>query len=196
MANRRCLSLAGTILLLAFEVAAQNDTPLIDAVSVRYPETTQSLDHKFFANSTFRIVSEGKAETGIRLTRGQGGSKEADRSSTEVGLRGVYALDSQHAAADFLVTQTGGSSSNDDYLQVFKLEGGHPVVLYQLRFDSDLAGSGTSFDSQTRILTIRQTHIDPDKCIRCSGKLDVIRLEWVGDKFVVRDQGIEAAPKS
>jgi hypothetical protein len=196
MANRMGLSLVATVLLLTLEGAAQNNKPLIDAVTVRYPETTQSLDHKFFANSTFRIVSAGKAETGIRLTGGQGVSEETDRSSTEVGLRGVYALDSQHAAADFLVTHTGGSSSNDDYLQVFQLEGGHPVLLYQLRFDSDLAGSGTSYDSQTRILTVRQTHIDPDKCIRCSGKLDVIHLEWVGDKFVVRDQQIEAAPKS
>lgn len=196
MGCRRWLYLLAALFLFASEGITQDSEFPIESMRFVFPESTPSLDLNFFANSPFRIVQADKVELGIPLKRGAAERKEDEGGYLEVGLRNVYSLGSQYAAVDFLVTRTGGSSSNDDYLQVFKLERGHPVLLQQVRFNSDTAGCGTSYEPQTGLLTIKQTHIDPDTCIRCSGKLDVIRLRWLGDKFVPYDRSIDAAPKS
>jgi hypothetical protein len=196
MRFRKWLYLLAALFLFGSEGITQDSELPIESMRFAYPELTPSLDLNFFANSPFRIAQAEKVELGISLKRGAGKRKEDEGGYIEVGLRNVYSLGSQYAAVDFLVTRTGGSSSNDDYLQVFKLERGHPVLLQQIRFNSDTAGCGTIYEPQTGLLTVMQTHIDPDTCIRCSGKLDVIRLRWLGDKFVPYDQTIEAAPKS
>lgn len=108
--------------------------------------------------------------------------------SDSVEVKHVFCLDhgvSERALVDTEWMSCGGSCNSSGIVQVFELRDGHPVLVQQIYFDSDAAGTGVSFDDNSLILTVRgrSTEESPHCCAK---SLDVVTYRWDEEQLFVQ----------
>jgi hypothetical protein len=77
----------------------------------------------------------------------------------------------------------GASCNSQEIVQVFELRDGNPVLVQQISFDSDAAGTGAIFDDNSLTLTVKgRSNEESPHC--CPKSLDVVTYRWAGQQFV------------
>ena len=155
------------------------------AVEHRYMDSIDSIQKLDFTNLQYFIgdctsgelfqLRNGKAETRFNF------------GFDKFSLEHVYYFRpgrTEHEAALVEIRHFygGGSSSQDGLLLVFQIDDGGLVVTQQLVYDQQAKGTGTGFDSVTRILTVRARSND-DSAHCCPKSIDVVILKWNGKAF-------------
>jgi hypothetical protein len=106
--------------------------------------------------------------------------------SESVTVEHTFCLDRDLAEHAVLATDwvgCGASCHSSGIVQVFELRDDHPVLVQQIDFDSDAKGAGTTFDDETRTLTITgRSNEESPHC--CPKSLDVVMYRWEGQQFV------------
>ena len=159
------------------------------AVDIRYPNRTYEAavstvreipfrNFRYFLNGTSYQLRNGKAAVRKHLFY------------IDVDLGNVWYFDvkdgqPQRALVSLGLTEAAGSSSSTGFLQVFKIEDGHPLVTQEFSYDLQARGAGESFDSTSLTLIIR-ARSDDDSAHCCAKNIDIAVFKWRDDKFVLQ----------
>ena len=179
------------------EASADPPNASVPAVRVSKPNrvlelTTSSVCGVDFRNTS--IFDEGRGSVPLSNGRykGEAGGLEEVNLNEIVCLERASAFE-EHAMIIAEWTSCGGSCNSSGIVQVFELQGGHPVVTQQIDFDSHAKGTGAKFDKDSLTLTI--TGRSDDESPHCCPKsLDLVTYRWEGQQFEQRSYKRVPAP--
>jgi hypothetical protein len=79
----------------------------------------------------------------------------------------------------------GGSGTTVGKIQVFALRDGHPTIIQQIEYDRHAAGVSDSFEPWNgRLIIVGRSNDPSPNC--CASRLDVMRFDWNGARFVLK----------
>jgi hypothetical protein len=175
-------------LALAQEAAVTRTSYDISYPNYRYATRVSSIRDVDFENLTVFWRPGDKADRGAKLRNGV--FKNRYKNGYEgVNLDLLRFLDqpgdkAQRAVVDLAWQDCGGSCTDVGLVQVFELRSGFPTVVQEIEYDRHAPGTGVSFDSESKILTVTGRSADPSpNC--CPKSVEVMRFEWVGNKFLL-----------
>ena len=160
--------LAVFILLFGLELAVGEDSAKDWIPAVTFPNVALSTSlhptERSFRNGTFiEVRYEPLGSVEIELT----------------GFHRVSEVGATFGIAEYRKTSTGGSSSNDCFVQLVSFKGGlKPWLVQQIRFGCDPPGSGSMVSADGNELTIKEGY-------KGDSSLIVVRFRRKGQKFSI-----------
>jgi hypothetical protein len=148
-----------------------------------------------FKNLDLHIFDpDGKLGSVVHLKNGKYTYRESDSGLTlgyeEVTLDAVHYLtgvsrSDEYALVLFSLFEAGGSSSSEEYAQVFELSDHRLRVVQQMVSDEHFGGPfpAHSYDPTTRTLVMQSAHYIRGDAHCCVSAVDVLTYRWAGNRF-------------
>lgn len=178
---------------------AANVPPSVPAVTVSKPNRVLDLNSNGVCGIDYmnEPVWDGD-KTWLRLKDGKRETKEDFGGTSTITVKHVFCVDRGVREHALLVTDwlgCGASCNDTGMVQVFEQQGGHPVLIQQIGFDSDAVGAGATFDNDSSTLTVTGRSNDGSAHC-CPEHLDVVTYRWKNEEFVQTDYKRVPVPPS
>lgn len=162
-----------------------------------YPSSYNRIDDVDFRNLTVQLRDQGGSP--ISVVKLKNGRYESHRSGTasplygynDIRLDSVHYLsregdDRQYALVLYTWSSSSGSSAQAGIAEIFELLDKHLTLTQEFGWDEHFSTNKpyVSFDEQSRALILRTAHYLPGDAHGGVSAMDVITMQWNGNRFV------------